>query len=149
MDLEAIWHTHKQFIMKVIGGAIVFLILLSFRSSIANDTTRTARTNASTESALKDKLGQLEGAEGLEKGVDVCVSSWHRVAPNTIPPSAKAGGNYLSSQLIHQEARRNGYAEGIGLLTDGTVGEGSGENVFLVRGGVLHASGSDRRDRVW
>ena len=82
--------------------------------------------------------GRYLGAAAIEEGVDVCVSSWQRVAPNTIPPTVKAGGNYLSSQLIHEEARRNGYAEGIGLATDGTVGEGSGENLFVVKNGVLH-----------
>ncbi len=83
-------------------------------------------------------MGLYLGAESREKGVDVCVSSWQRVAPNTIPAAAKAGGNYLSSQLIHMEAVRNGYTEGIGLLQDGSVGEGSGENIFLVREGKLY-----------
>ena len=72
--------------------------------------------------------GAYLGAEGLENGVDVCVSSWQRVAPNTIPALAKAGGNYLSSQLIGLEARRLGFAEGIGLSPDGLVSEGAGEN---------------------
>lgn len=79
--------------------------------------------------------GAYLGAEGLEQGVDVCVSSWQRVAPNTIPALAKAGGNYLSSQLISTEAKRLGFAEGIALSSDGTVSEGAGENLFLVRGG--------------
>ena len=70
-------------------------------------------------------------------GVDACVSSWQRVAPNTLPALAKAGGNYLSSQLIGAEARRLGFAEGIGLAPDGTLSEGSGENLFLVKDGVL------------
>jgi branched-chain amino acid aminotransferase len=82
--------------------------------------------------------GAYLGAEGLEKGVDVCVSSWQRVAPNTLPALAKAGGNYLSSQLISSEAKRLGFAEGIALATDGTVSEGAGENLFVVRDGVLH-----------
>jgi branched-chain amino acid aminotransferase len=81
--------------------------------------------------------GAYLGAEGLEKGVDVCVSSWQRVAPNTMPALAKAGGNYLSSQLISTEAKRLGFAEGIALATDGTVSEGAGENLFLVKDGVL------------
>jgi branched-chain amino acid aminotransferase len=81
--------------------------------------------------------GKYLGAESEELGVDVCVSSWNRVAPNTIPALAKAGGNYLSSQLIGHEARRLGFAEGIGLAPDGTVSEGSGENIFLVKDGVL------------
>jgi branched-chain amino acid aminotransferase len=82
--------------------------------------------------------GAYLGAEGLENGVDVCVSSWQRVAPNTIPAMAKAGGNYLSSQLIGLEARRLGFAEGIGLGPDGLVSEGAGENLFLVRDGVIY-----------
>jgi len=78
------------------------------------------------------------GIEGLEKGVDVCVSSWRRVAPDTIPSMAKAGGTYLSSQLISREAKTNGYAEGIGLDVNGYLSEGSAENLFLVRNGVLY-----------
>ena len=81
--------------------------------------------------------GTYLGAEALEQGVDVCVSSWQRVAPNTIPALGKAGGNYLSSQLIGMEAQRLGFAEGIGLGVDGMVSEGSGENLFLVKDGVL------------
>jgi branched-chain amino acid aminotransferase len=81
--------------------------------------------------------GKYLGHESEEQGVDVCVSSWNRVAPNTLPALAKAGGNYLSSQLIGAEARRLGFAEGIGLSSDGTVSEGSGENLFLVKDGVL------------
>lgn len=81
--------------------------------------------------------GAYLGADGLEKGVDVCVSTWQRVAPNTIPALAKAGGNYLSSQLISVEAKQRGFAEGIALSTDGTVSEGAGENLFLVRDGKI------------
>jgi branched-chain amino acid aminotransferase len=66
------------------------------------------------------------------------VSSWNRVAPNTIPALAKAGGNYLSSQLIGYEAQRLGFAEGIGLASDGTVSEGAGENLFIVKDGSLY-----------
>ena len=80
--------------------------------------------------------GKYLGGES-EDGVDACVSSWNRVAPNTLPALAKAGGNYLSSQLIGAEARRLGFAEGIGLSPDGTLSEGSGENLFLVKDGVL------------
>jgi len=81
--------------------------------------------------------GKYLGHEGEDLGVDVCVSSWSRVAPNTLPALAKAGGNYLSSQLIGSEARRLGFAEGIGLSSDGLLSEGSGENLFLVKDGVL------------
>jgi branched-chain amino acid aminotransferase len=85
--------------------------------------------------------GKYLGHESEEAGVDVCISSWQRVAPNTIPALAKAGGNYLSSQLISQEAKRLGFAEGIGLAPDGTVSEGAGENLFLVKDGVLFTPG--------
>lgn len=76
--------------------------------------------------------------DAREHGADVCVSSWHRPAPNTFPSWAKAGGNYLSSQLIGLEARRGGYAEGIALGTNGLLSEGAGENLFLVRRGKLY-----------
>jgi branched-chain amino acid aminotransferase len=81
--------------------------------------------------------GAYLGEEAREKGARVCISSWNRVAPNTIPAGAKAGGNYLSSQLISMEAHRLGYDEGIGLAVDGTISEGAGENLFLVRNGIL------------
>ena len=81
--------------------------------------------------------GKYLGHESEEQGVDACISSWHRVAPNTLPALAKAGGNYLSSQLIGAEARRLGFHEGIGLAPDGTLSEGSGENLFVVKDGVL------------
>jgi branched-chain amino acid aminotransferase len=81
--------------------------------------------------------GKYLGHESEAGGVEVCISSWQRVAPNTLPALAKAGGNYLSSQLISQEAKRLGFAEGIGLSPDGTVSEGAGENLFLVKDGVL------------
>ena len=71
-------------------------------------------------------------------GADVCISSWNRLAPNTMPALAKAGANYMNSQLIHMEAEINGYAEGIGLDVNGLVSEGSGENIFVVRNGVLY-----------
>jgi branched-chain amino acid aminotransferase len=71
-------------------------------------------------------------------GADVCVSSWNRLAPNTMPALAKAGANYMNSQLIRMEADINGYVEGIALDVNGLVSEGSGENVFVVRNGVLY-----------
>ena len=82
--------------------------------------------------------GTYLGAEALENGVDVCVSSWQRVAPNTIPTQAKAGGNYLSSTLISTEAKRLGFDEGIALSTDGMVSEGAGENLFLIKAGNIY-----------
>lgn len=82
--------------------------------------------------------GKYLGAEAMEQGVDVCVSSWSRFAPNTLPALSKAGGNYLNSQLIKMEALANGFAEGIALDSAGQVSEGSGENLFLVRDGVAY-----------
>lgn len=81
--------------------------------------------------------GKYLGPEALENGVDVCVSSWTRMAPNTLPPLSKAGGNYLNSQLVRMEADMNGYAEGIALDSQGLVSEGSGENIFVVRDGKV------------
>ena len=82
--------------------------------------------------------GAYLGEEAKTRGVDVCISSWHRVAPNTIPAMAKAGGNYLSSQLIAIEAHDRGFGEGIALGTNGLLSEGSGENLFVVRDGKLY-----------
>jgi branched-chain amino acid aminotransferase len=73
-------------------------------------------------------------------GADVCISSWNRLAPNTMPSLAKAGANYMNSQLIRMEAEINGYSEGIALDVNGYLSEGSGENLFIVRGGVLYTS---------
>ena len=81
--------------------------------------------------------GKYLGDEALANGVDVCVSSWTRMAPNTLPALAKAGANYMNSQLIRMEAHINGYAEGIALDANGYVSEGSGENIFVVRDGKI------------
>jgi len=82
--------------------------------------------------------GKYLGEEALTSGVDVCVSSWTRMAPNTLPALSKAGANYMNSQLIKMEAVANGYSEGIGLDVAGYVSEGSGENIFLVRDGKIY-----------
>lgn len=84
------------------------------------------------------RWGSYLGEDGIDSGVDVCISSWQRVAPNTIPTMAKAGGNYLSSILVTLEAKRLGFAEGIALNSEGYVSEGAGENLFLVSGGDLY-----------
>ena len=83
-------------------------------------------------------MGPYLGPDVLEAGIDACVSSWQRFAPNTIPAGAKAGGNYLSGQLVAREARRLGFGEGIALASTGLLSEGAGENLFLVFDGVLH-----------
>lgn len=76
--------------------------------------------------------GAYLGEEGLKNGIKACITSWARLAPNTMPPGSKAGGNYLSSLLIGLEARDRGCEEGIGLGRDGLLSEGAGENIFLV-----------------
>ncbi len=81
--------------------------------------------------------GKYLGSGKVDEGVDVCVSSWTRLAPNTMPAMAKSGANYMNSQLIKMEAIVNGYVEGIALDVNGYVSEGSGENLFLVRNGTL------------
>jgi branched-chain amino acid aminotransferase len=81
--------------------------------------------------------GKYLGEEGLGKGIDVCVSSWNRPAPNTLPQMAKSAANYMNSQLIRMEAKANGYEEGIGLDRNGYVSEGSGENIFAVRNDIV------------
>jgi branched-chain amino acid aminotransferase len=81
------------------------------------------------------RWGKYLGESALSQGIDVCVSSWNRMAPNTLPAMAKAAGNYMNSQLIRMEATVNGYAEGIALDVQGNVSEGSGENIFVVRDG--------------
>lgn len=85
-------------------------------------------------------MGAYLGAGVLEAGIDACVSSWQRFAPNTIPAGAKAGGNYLSGQLVAREARRLGFGEGIALASTGLLSEGAGENLFLVFDGALHTT---------
>ena len=87
------------------------------------------------------KWGKYLGAEALEQGVDVRISSWNRMAPNTFPALAKATGNYMNSILIRQEAAIDGYSEGIALDVNGYVSEGSGENVFVVRDGRIFTPG--------
>ncbi len=82
--------------------------------------------------------GQYLGEEALAQGVDVCISSWRRMAPDTLPALAKAGANYMNSQLMKMEAVINGYSEAIALDAAGYISEGSGENIFVIRDGVIH-----------
>ena len=83
--------------------------------------------------------GKYLGSDA-EQGVDVCVSSWTRIAPNTLPAMAKSGANYMNSQLIKMDAIVYGYAEGIALDAVGYISEGSGENVFIVRNATLQTA---------
>lgn len=87
--------------------------------------------------------GKYLGDDGVNNGVDVRVSSWNRMAPNTMPTMAKAGANYMSSQLIKMEAMVDGYTEGIGLDVNGYISEGSGENIFIIRDSILYTPSID------
>jgi branched-chain amino acid aminotransferase len=82
--------------------------------------------------------GTYFSQEALEEGLDIKISTWARLAPNTLPAMAKCVANYANSQLIAMEARLDGYADGIALDTEGNVSEGSGQNLFLVRDGLIH-----------
>ena len=102
------------------------------------------------------KWGTYLGTDAMENGADVCVSSWRRAAPSTFPTLAKAGGNYLNSGLSKMEARQDGYLEGIMLDSQGFIAEGSGENLFAVRDGVLYTAplsagilGGITRESIW
>ncbi len=81
--------------------------------------------------------GRYLGRQSIDEGVDVCVSSWNRISPNTLPSVSKASANYMNSQMVRMEAVRHGYEEGITLDAYGNVAEGSGENIFLVMNGTL------------
>jgi len=96
-----------------------------------------SRENPVITAIMVWEWGRYLGAEALEQGVDVRVSSWSRMAPNTLPAMAKSAANYMNSQLIKLEAVADGYAEGIALDPDGYLSEGSGENLFVVREGRL------------
>jgi len=82
--------------------------------------------------------GSYLGPDALSKGIDVCISTWHRPAPNTLPQMAKAGGNYLISQSMKVEALKAGFAEAIAVDVSGNLSEGSGENLFAVKDGVIY-----------
>ena len=86
------------------------------------------------------KWGAYLGDHAMENGADACVSSWHRMAPNTTPSMAKVAGNYLGGQLIKMEALANGYDEAIALGPDGLISEGSGQNVFVVQRGIVYTT---------
>ena len=88
-------------------------------------------------SILVNFWGAYLGEEGLKNGIRACITSWQRLAPNTMPTGAKAGGNYLSSQLIGFEAKDRGFDEGIALGHDGLLSEGAGENLFIIKAGRI------------
>ena len=84
------------------------------------------------------EMGAYLGKEGLENGIDTCVSSWQRIGSATNPALSKAGGHYLNAYLIGEEARRNGFDEGISVSARGLISEGSAENLFLIKDGVIY-----------
>lgn len=93
--------------------------------------------NAVDVSIIVDSWGAYLGEDGLKNGIRACITSWQRLAPNTIPTGVKAGGNYLSSQLIGFEAKDRGFEEGIALGHDGLLSEGAGENLFVIKNGRI------------
>ncbi len=97
-----------------------------------------ARTAPTEMVIFAFEFGHYLGDNALEEGVDVMVSSWRRIAPDTLATMSKAGGNYVSSQFISMEAADLGFAEGIGLDANGLVSEGSGENIFAIYRGVIY-----------
>lgn len=84
------------------------------------------------------EFGAYLGTDGLENGIDTCVSSWQRIGSATNPVLGKAGGHYLNAYLVGEEARRNGYHEGISVNENGLLSEGSAENLFLIQDGVIY-----------
>jgi branched-chain amino acid aminotransferase len=86
--------------------------------------------------------GRYLGQEAIDNGVDVQISSWRRIAPNTMTSLAKIGGQYVSSQFITMEAKDNGFAEGIGLDVNGYISEGAGENIFVITNGKVYTPGN-------
>ena len=86
--------------------------------------------------------GRYLGSEAIDNGVDVQVSSWRRIAPDTFASLAKIGGQYINSQFISMEAKNNGFSEGIALDVNGYVSEGAGENIFIVHKGIVYTPGN-------
>lgn len=124
-------------VVRAEGLRSAYLRPLAFLGECGMGVSPSAETIRSDVMISAFAWGAYLGEEALEKGVDACISSWNRVAPNTVPAGAKAGGNYLSSYLIGREARVRGFGEGIALGADGLLSEGAGENLFIVKDGVL------------
>lgn len=101
------------------------------------------RGNTKTELMIFTmEWGAYLGTEAIEQGVDVQISSWRRMAPDTHPALVKAGGNYVNSQFVSMEAHDNGFTEGIALDVNGYVSEGAGENIFVILDGVVYTPGA-------
>ncbi|RME86756.1 MAG: branched-chain amino acid transaminase [Anaerolineae bacterium] len=118
------------------GHSSCYIRPLVFRSS--GTFSLDARAVPTEMVILTIEWGRYLGAEAIENGVDVMVSSWRRIAPDTFMAMAKVGGNYVNSQLIAMEAKDNGFVEGIALDAHGFVSEGSGENIFVVYRGEIY-----------
>ncbi len=134
-DLDTLLEVCKQLVIRN-GLASAYLRPLAFRG-YGSIGVAPAEELPIDVSIAAIEWGAYLGEEARETGARVCISSWNRVAQNTIPAGVKAGGNYLSSQLISMEAHRLGFDEGIGLAPDGTLSEGAGENLFMVKDNVL------------
>ena len=151
--LERLWNSCKVYRMEIpyskdeIAGAIKETILANGQTScyirpVVFRGWETFAVNGQTcpthVSVITVEMGKYLGADAMENGVDVGVSSWRRMAPDTYPAAAKIGGQYINSQFIAMEAAQHGYTEGIALDINGYVSEGSGENVFIVKRGELY-----------
>jgi branched-chain amino acid aminotransferase len=134
-DVDTLMDACRQLVLRN-GLSSAYLRPLAFRGYGSVSVTPREKLPIDVSIAAM-KWGAYLGEEAVEQGARVCISSWNRVAPNTIPAGLKAGGNYLSSQLIGMEAHRLGYDEGIGLAPDGTLSEGAGENLFMVKDNIL------------
>lgn len=135
-DLDAI-NTACREVIQANGNSTDYLRPVAFRGLGGFGLSAATPTDVAVATW---KMGKYLGEGVLENGIDACVSSWQRFAPNTIPAGAKAGGNYLSGTLIAREARRLGFGEGIALASTGLLSEGAGENLFLVIDGALHTT---------
>lgn len=145
-DSTKIYHVEIPYTMKELEDAVIQTIKVNKLKSCYirpivyrgyGDVGVNPLNNPVEVSIVVWEWGKYLGDEALKNGIDVCMSSWARPAPNTMPATAKAGGNYLNAQLIKSEAIKRGYVEGIALDVFGYVSEGSGENIFLVKNGEV------------
>jgi branched-chain amino acid aminotransferase len=134
-DIDTLMDVCRQVVLRN-GLSSAYLRPLAFRGYGSISVTPKEKLPTDVSIAAM-QWGAYLGDEARERGARVCISSWNRVAQNTIPAGLKAGGNYLSSQLIGMEAQRLGFDEGIGLAPDGSLSEGAGENLFMVKDNVL------------
>jgi branched-chain amino acid aminotransferase len=139
MDMPFTFEEIRQAILELVrrnGHSDCYIRPLVFRG--AESFELDGRACPTQMAIISFEWGRYLGEDAVDEGVDAMVSSWRRMAPDTFMALSKAGGNYLNSQLIIMEAKDNGFAEGIALDVQGFVSEGSGENIFVVRRGVIH-----------